>query len=201
MNHPSLIEAVLVTVVLTNLQLLGSSRLKICIHMVGLQGIVAGLLPVLLDHEANPLRAWLLVVGSVAIKGIVFPKLLLRVLRDAGVCREVEPFVGYILSLLAAVSALMFSLWMGSTLVLPQAPVGTTLMAPVGFTTILVGLLVIITRRKAISQVIGYVVVENGIYIFGVALVGGGPMLVELGVLMDAFVAVFLMGIAVYKIS
>jgi hydrogenase-4 component E len=64
-----------------------------------------------------------------------------------------------------------------------------------------VGLFLIISRKKAVSQVLGYLVMENGIYILGVSLVMEVPMLVELGVLLDAFVAVFVMCIATYHIS
>ena len=67
--------------------------------------------------------------------------------------------------------------------------------------TLLIGLFVIVSRRKAITQVLGYIVVENGIYALGVALVGDVPLLVELGVLLDVFVAVFIMSIAAYHIS
>ena len=66
---------------------------------------------------------------------------------------------------------------------------------------VLVGLFLIVSRRKAITQVLGYIVAENGIYALGVALVGGVPLLVELGVLLDVFVAVFIMSIAAYHIS
>jgi hydrogenase-4 component E len=63
------------------------------------------------------------------------------------------------------------------------------------------GLFLIIARRKALTQCIGYIVFENGIYAFGVAAAGEIPMLVELGLLLDAFVAVFVMGIAIYHIK
>jgi hydrogenase-4 component E len=72
---------------------------------------------------------------------------------------------------------------------------------PVALFTSLVGLFVIISRRKALTQVLGYLVLENGIYTFGVGLVQNTPMLVELGVLLDVFVAVFVMGIAIFHIN
>lgn len=195
------VEAVLVTIALTNLLLLGSGRLRTCIHVVAVQGIVVGLLPVLLHGAEGPVRSWVLAIASLALKGVVFPALLLRILREAGVRREVEPFVGYTLSIVAGVVALIFSLWVGSRLALPLMDGGSSLAVPAGLATLLVGLFVIVTRRKAVSQVLGYIVIENGIYTFGVALVGGVPVLVELGVLMDAFVAVFIMGIAAYHIN
>jgi hydrogenase-4 component E len=75
------------------------------------------------------------------------------------------------------------------------------LVLPAALSTILIGLLIITTRRKALNQVIGYLVLENGIYIFGVSMALEEPFVVELGVLLDVFVAVFVMGIAIFHIS
>ena len=69
------------------------------------------------------------------------------------------------------------------------------------FHAILIGLFLIISRKKAVTQVLGYLGLENGIYIFGIALVKEATILIDLGVLLDIFVAVFVMGIAIFHIS
>jgi hydrogenase-4 component E len=79
--------------------------------------------------------------------------------------------------------------------------VGSQLAVPVSVFSILIGLLLIVSRNKALTQVLGYLVLENGIYIFGVTLVRDQPWLVETGILLDVFVAVFVMGIAIFHIS
>ena len=201
MSQGSGVEAVLALLVITDLLLLGSSRLRSCIRGVAVQGVVVSLLPLLLHGGDNAARAWVLTAGGVAVKGAIFPWVLLRVLREAGVRREVEPFVGHTLSVLVGASSLVFALWVDARLRLPATLAGSPLTVPVGLATLLIGLFVIVSRRKAITQVLGYIVVENGIYAVGVALVGGVPLLVELGVLLDVFVAVFIMSIAAYHIS
>jgi hydrogenase-4 component E len=195
-------DAVLALLIITNLLLLGTSRLRSCITVAALQGIVVSLLPVLLHGGDGAVRPWILTAGSMILKGAVFPWLLLRILRETGVRREVEPFVGHTLSVAVGVGALVFSIWVGSRLALP-GPVAPdlSLMVPAGMATLLIGLFLIVSRRTAVTQVLGYIVVENGIYTVGVTLVGGVPLLVELGVLMDVFVAVFIMSIAAYHIS
>jgi hydrogenase-4 component E len=65
---------------------------------------------------------------------------------------------------------------------------------------VLIGLLVLVSRLKAITQVVGYLVLENGIFLFGLLLLEQMPVLVELGILLDLFVAVFIMGIVVHHI-
>jgi hydrogenase-4 component E len=196
------VEGVIALLVITDLLLLGSSRLRSCITIAALQGAVVSLLPVLLHGDEGWVRAWSLTAGSMLLKGGVFPWLLRRVLRESGVRREVEPFVGHTLSVMVGVAALAFAVWVDARLALPASATGhAPLLIPAGLATLLVGLFLIVSRRTAVTQVLGYLVVENGIYAVGVALVGGVPLLVELGVLMDIFVAVFIMSIAAYHIS
>ena len=193
-------DTVLVCIVLTSFVLLGSSRLGACIRVVALQGVLLGFLTLAAREDASSLRAPILALVSTGLKGVVFPWLLLRALRDADVRREVEPFVGYSLSMLIGTSFLAASLWLAGRLPLPS-PTVSPLVVPVALFTMLVGLFLIVSRRKALTQVLGYLVLENAIYAFGVGLVEGTPMVVELGVLLDLFVAVFVMGIAVFHIN
>ncbi|MFH1023305.1 MAG: NADH-quinone oxidoreductase subunit K [Planctomycetota bacterium] len=202
MTNAAAVEAILVLIIITDLLLLGSERFRTCIRIAALQGVVTGLLPVLLHGAETPVRAGLLAAAGMGLKGVVFPWLLLRILRESGARREEKPFVGYTLSVMAGVGAFLFSRWVAGHLTLPApAAAAGSLIIPAGLGTLLIGLFIIVSRRNAVSQVLGYIVIENGIYTFGVALVGEVPMLVELGVLMDAFVAVFIMGIAAHHIS
>lgn len=196
-----LIDSLMVLLVLMNLRLLGSSRLAACIRTVAIEGIALGLLPLGLawSHGLSG-QLIFLAVASVVTRGVLFPRLLLRAQREANVRREAEPFVGYPLSMLAGVLTLVLSLWLCNRMPLPQTDL-PALLVPVALSTILVGLLVIVTRRLAINQVLGYLVMENGIYVLALALVREIPVLVELGVLLDAFVAVFVMSIATHQIS
>jgi len=194
------LDAGLVTVVLLNLLVLGSSRLAACIHCVAVQGVLLGLMTFVAHEGANTLRTAVLAVASISVKGVAFPLLLFRALREAEVRREIEPYIGYNLSLLIGLAALLFSFWLSGRLPLPHAPL-SSLIVPVALFTSLVGLFVIISRKKALTQVLGYLVLENGIYAFGVGLVQNAPLVVELGVLLDVFVAVFVMGITIFHIN
>jgi hydrogenase-4 component E len=197
---PLWIDAVLVTVVLMNLLVLSSSRLAACIRCVAVQGVLLGIMTIFAHEGTETLRTIVLALASISVKGIAFPALLFRALREAEVRREIEPYVGYNLSILIGLATLTFSLWLSGRLPLPQTPV-SPLIVPVALFTSLIGLFVIVSRRKALTQVLGYLVLENGIYTFGVGLVQGTPMLVELGVLLDVFVAVFVMGITIFHIN
>lgn len=192
-------EAIIILVVLTNLGLLGTSRVQACIRAVAIQGILLGILPLVSQAGEITVRLLLLAAASTAIKGVAFPWLLTRSMRDTDQRREVEPFVGYTTSMLCAVALIGVSIYLGGRL--PMFGSISPLMAPVAIFTLMVGLMVIISRKKAMTQVVGYLAMENGIYTFGMALATEQPLLVELGILLDVFMAVFVMGIMIYHIN
>ena len=193
-------DLLLILVMLTNLTLLASSRLGASIRMVAVQGILLGLLPLLAPGHPATWRVAGLALGGIALKGVVFPWLLFRALREAEVTREVEPHVGYISSLLGGVLAVGISFWLGHRLPLATS-MAPSVLVPAAFFSILAGLFLIVSRKRAVNQVLGFLVLENGIYTFGAGTVGETSVLVEVGVLLDVFVAVFVMGITIFHIN
>ncbi|MEK6608574.1 MAG: NADH-quinone oxidoreductase subunit K [Myxococcota bacterium] len=194
------VDLALVLLVLTSLVLLGSSRIDAYIRIAAAQGALVGLLTVGLHTGDLAPRAAALAVISLVVKAGILPWLLRRAMREAHVRREVEPYVGYALSVLAGVLALGFAVWLGARLPMPR-PAASPLIVPVALFLFLVGLFLIVSRRKALTQVLGYLVLENGIFVFGAAFALEEPMIVELGVLLDALVAVFVMGITISHIN
>jgi hydrogenase-4 component E len=190
----------MIFLVLTNLTLLGLSRMGSCIRIVAIQGVALGFLPLVLNNWNMELGLVLFSIVIISLKGIAFPWMLNRTLRELAAQREIEPFIGYGISIIAGTITLVMCMWLSSRLPFPE-PLMSPLIVPVAFFTIMSGLFLIISRKKALTQVLGYLVLENGIYAFGVALVRQQPMLVELGILLDIFVAVFVMGIAMFHIN
>lgn len=193
-------DLLLILVALTNLKLLASSRLGASIRTTAVQGVMLGLLPLLAHGQATTGRVAVLALGMVVIKGVVFPWLLFRAMREAEVTRDVEPYVGYIASILIGVVALAAAFWLGGRLPLPQA-LASSLLVPVAFFSILSGLFLIVNRKRALSQVLGFLVLENGVFTFGAGVVGETSVLVEAGVLLDVLAAVFVMGITLFHIN
>ena len=194
------IDSILVLLIVTSFLLLGSSRLNTCIRIGALQGITVGLLPLAASGANLTVRVAVIAAAIIGLKGFVFPALLSRTLRESNTSREVQPFVGYVASIFVGVLSLLASFRLATRLALPVGAY-SDLVVPVAFSMMMVGLFLIVARRTAVNQVQGYLVLENGIYTFGLAIVRDIPVLVELGVLMDMFVAVFVMGIAIYRIN
>lgn len=192
------IDTLLVLVFVLDVVALGTSRVRAVVRNVAIQGVVLGALT-LLVHRSLDTRAVIVAVVTVALKGVVIPGMLLRAVRQADIRREVEPFISLGASML--LGAIGAGLALAFTRTLPLiAGEETRLIVPAALTTVFTGLLVLTTRLKAVNQVLGYLILENGIFLFGLLLLEAMPFLVEMGVLLDLVVAIFVMGIMIDKI-
>jgi hydrogenase-4 component E len=194
----SLADQLLVLCLLLNFAVIGTSRLAFSVRAVALQGVILGVLPALIHPFSWHLV--LIVVSIILAKGALIPILIMRAIRKAEIQREFEPFIGYIPSLV--LGALFTSLAFIFAARLPLAPEHEGLLfVPASIATLMCGFLVLMGRRKAISQVIGYLLMENGIFVFGLLLADAMPVMVEAGALLDLLVGVFVMGIVINHIS
>ena len=195
-----LADSVLIAAILLSVFTLATSRVGMIIRAFAVQSLLIGLLPVLL-HEGPPgVHQVIVLVGTVVVKGVLIPWFLFRAIRGVSIRRDVGVLVGYGTSLLLAAILVALSFALSAALPLPTG-VASVLLMPASLSTLLLGLLVLITRTKAVTQVVGYLLVENGIYLFGVSLVAEMPVLVETDILLDVFVGVFVMGIVIFRIS
>ncbi len=189
----SLLSVLCILVMVLNFVTLGASRVRAVVQVVALQGLLVGIMP-LLVHENPNWRALLMAAATIATKVIVIPRLLLRLLRDSDSPRSVESLVGLTRSLLIGAAGTLLVLEFSKHVPL-AANHSSGMVVPAALATVLAGFIVLTTRVRGIMQVLGYLVLENGIYIFGVLLLESMPALVEMGALLDLFVGVFIMGI------
>ena len=192
-------DLLLVSLLLVDVYMIGTSRLAACIRASALQGLLLAALPLFFHHGPPDVHLVVLVGGALLLKALVIPRLLLRTLQTTSVRREVEPMVSLHASLIASAALIGFSFWASQKLVPPTAP-PSPLALPAAFSTLLLGFLMLVSRAKAISQVVGYLMLENGIFVFGILLLEAMPFLVEAGVLLDLFVGIFIMGIVINHI-
>ncbi|OPZ20246.1 MAG: Hydrogenase-4 component E [candidate division BRC1 bacterium ADurb.BinA364] len=194
------LDIVCVLLALANLRLLGSSQLISCIRTAALQAWLMGAAALLANATDLSIRLLAIVLFGTALKAVALPWMLRRAARESAARREVEPFIGYSASLLIGVALLGACFLIGSPLH-EMDVVESNLFIPMALFTIATGLAIIVSRRKAVTQVVGYLAMENGIYVFGAAFAIREPLLVEMGVLLDVFVAVFVMGIMIHHIG
>jgi hydrogenase-4 component E len=166
---------------------------------VALQGVLLGVVPIALAGHFS-IHLAVIVTGTIAVKAIVLPRILTWAIREAEVRHERQPSIGHLPSLLLglALCAVAFAV-AGRLPALPGRAL--PLLVPVSLSTLMVGFLLLTSRRKALSQVLGYLVLENGVFLFGLTLAERLPLLVETGVLLDVFVGAFIMGLVVFQIQ
>ena len=204
--NTSLIDPLLVLALLLNFYILGMSRLRLLIVAVAMQGVILGLLYPL-AHEgllelsfAAQLRLIFLTSAIVFLKGWLIPKFLMKAVMLAGMRSMVTSLIGFVPTLILGGITTALALVFAGSLPLPDDHV-SHLLIPASLATVLSGFLILTTRREALAQVLGYIVLENGIFIFGLLLIETVPVLVELGVILDLFVGIFVMGIIINHVS
>lgn len=179
--------------------ILSLRTLPLCIRAYAVQSLVLGLAAFLL--AIHPVRAHVLGIAAVAIlvKGLAIPWFLFKIIEDVSIKRETEPFVSYPFSMLGGVGLTLLSYAVMEPLS------GSDPFAARGFalalTLMQLGLWLMVGRKKAVTQVVGLLVVENGLFVAALSVSFGMPMIVELGLIFDLLVAVVVMGLLVFRIQ
>jgi hydrogenase-4 component E len=195
----SLLSSLVAALLLVNLVALGASRIGTVVRAVALQGVLLGALA-LAAHGGLTGRLLLLAAASMVVKGWLIPVILFRALRQVAIQREVEPSLGFLSSLLLGALATVVAIVAAARLPLAETTLAP-LLVPASLATVACGFLLLTTRRKAISQVLGYLVLENGIFVFGLLLIEAMPFVVEAGLLLDLFVGIFVLSIIIHHIN
>lgn len=191
------LNTLLQVILLLNFFILGASRVRTVLYLVAAQGVVLGVAPLAVEE---PSRVALLAAVTVVVKGVLIPRLLFFAMRDITIGPEFRPRGGFVTSLLFGALGTGLAIWFSHTLPLREADLGT-LAVPTSLATIFTGFLMLVTRLRTIAQALGYLVLENGVFVFGLLLLEAVPALVEAGVLLDLFVAVLVMGIIIQHIN
>ena len=182
-------------VLLTAVLVLWRRELATVIRVFTVQGVaLAGLVTVVAVHESSA-ELGVFAVGVLALRAGLLPHLLRRALTAAGPQRrETRPLVNVAASLLAAAGLTLLALAVSAPLV-ALAPSPATAAIPVGMAVVLIGFFVLVPRRRALSQLIGFLLMDNGITTVGFLTTAGIGLVVELGVSLDILLAVLVLGV------
>ncbi|MBE0491273.1 MAG: hydrogenase [Sulfurospirillum sp.] len=194
----SLMNSFLLITVLINMYVMGSNRIISAIRAIAFQGVLLVLLA-FLSKETNNTEALLFSI-IIVIKGFVMPYLLIRVVRKVSIDQEMRPLIGYTPTLLIYGLCVIFSFYIATTLPLLSEH-KESIIVPIFFATLLGGMLLVIARQKAVTHVIGYLIMENAVFILSSMLTDSMTFLTEIGVLLDALAGVFIMGVVLNHIA
>ncbi len=188
---------------LTVLLSLRSNQLKALVKLMAFQGVLVSSVPLFLETEHSlsfGIVSFFLLL--VLIKGIVIPGLLFKAVKKIAANRELIPIIGYHASLFIGLIMIVCSVYIADKIEL-NMPEAHKLLMITAISTMGAGFLLMMARRMALTQVIGYLMMENGIYLFGSALAKQvhTQYVVEFAVLLDLLVAILIMGIVLANIN
>jgi hydrogenase-4 component E len=194
-------NALLALTLLSVLLSLASHRLVALVKIMAFQGIVVSLVPLFLGHQMT-MGSVLMLQVMILIKGFLIPGLIYVAVKKIKIRREIEPIIGYHASLFAGLIFIVVSTFIADR-IHGSLSGGQMLLLITAITTLASGLFLLMSRHKAITQVIGYLMMENGIYLFGTALAKQthSQYIVEFGVLLDLLVGIMIMGIVLNNIN
>ncbi len=197
MNQPA--DAILSLVLLSILFSFGSSRLPSLIKAVAFQGIVVSLVPLFVGHELTA-GGVIFTQVTLLIRGILIPLCIYMAIKKVRIRREVEPIVGYHASMLAGLALIVAAIAFSRKFDLPG--IGQyALLLPTAIALLVAGMFLLMARRNAIAMVLGYITMENGIYLVGATFSVRAQHIVEFGILLDVLAGVMIMAVILQNIK
>ncbi len=179
--------------------MVGQKSLFTTIRLYGAQSLLLATVAVVMAISDERPHLFLMATMTTVLKGFVIPLFLMRVVDRIGIHREIEPFLNVPASLLACLGLTVVGYRVSTGF--PEGTVGVTHhVLGVGLSTLMIGLFLMVTRKKAISQVLALLTVENAIFLVALGITSGMPMVVELGIFFDVILAVLVLGVLVRRI-
>ena len=183
----------------TMIIIVGASQISRAIYAVAFQSLFIAIAGAVLAMATGNVDLWVIAGITLTVKAIALPWLLLWAIRRMEVKREVEPVIPDLATLTLAVMFVVMSFHLSASLgSVRQAISGNAL--PVGIALTLNGVLVMATRKTALSQMVGLFASENGIFFTAMAVTKGMPLIIEIGVILDVILAALVMTIMVLRV-
>ena len=179
--------------------MLTQRRILSLINLFALQGFVLVLSTGIVAYSTNQSHLYYSSLLTLILKVLLLPWILHRLIRALNVRWDVEPLINIPATMLIGIVLVIFAF----NLATPISQIaGTVTKSTIGIATacILLAFLMMITRRKAVSQVIGFLAMENGLFLAATSATYGMPMVVELGIALDVLVATLLFGVFFFHI-
>jgi len=193
------IDGLAALMLLVSFALLAQHRMLSVLHWFAAQGILLSITAAVVAYSSGHDELYVSAVMTFALKGILLPWLLWRVIRKLHVHREVEPMMNMPLTMLIALAVTLFSFHV----ILPIEKISELLTRnsmSIATAAVLLGMLMMITRKKAITQVIGFLAVENSLFFAAIGATNGMPLVVEIGIAFDVLIAALIFGVFFFEI-
>jgi len=194
-----LLNTLAALLLLLSFAMLSQRRIVALVDMLALQGALLFIATLLLAWRTGDRNLYLSAGLTLGLKVIFLPWLLHRLIRRLGVYWDTEPLLNITGTMLVGVLVVIFSFGLAQP-ISALASTATRNSIGIAVAVILIAFLTMITRRKAMSQVVGFLSMENGLFFGAMSATYGMPMIVELGVALDVLVAMLVLGVFFFQI-
>lgn len=179
--------------------LLAQSRLVSAIHAFAWQGVLVAAVTAVVALTGDSHHLFFSAGLTLVLKALLIPWMLHRQVRRLELERHSETLQRPALSIMAAVGLVIFSSWLVLPMVAEELTFTRNIVA-ISLAVVLIGFLMMVVRQQAVAQVLGFMSIENGLFLAAVSATGGMPLIVELGVAFDVLVAMVLFGVFFFQI-
>jgi hydrogenase-4 component E len=180
--------------------MVGQKSLFTTIRLYGGQSLLLATVAIAMAVSEDRPHLFVMAALTIVLKGFAIPLFLMRVVDRIGIYREIEPFLNVPTSLMACLGLTVVGYRVSTGF--PEGTVGITHhVLGVGLSTVMIGLFLMVTRKKAITQILALLTVENAIFLVALGITSGMPLVVELGISFDVILADLVLGVLVRRIA
>ena len=193
-----MINVLLITFLITLFYVAIANRLLTYIKVLAFQGILLFVVSFIQLNEINTINLILILMETIFFKSIAMPLFLAYILKRNKITREAEPYLSNFVSLIIVTMISIITILLVNSIKDTQLD---KIFFVVALTALFTGIYFIVSRRKIITHVMGYLIVENGVFILSLAVGNEMTILVNIGIMMDIFVSVLVLGIFANRIG
>jgi len=197
--NQQLLNACAALMLLLSFAMLSQRRIVSLVNLYAVQGGVLAAATLLIAWRTGEGHLYFSAVLTLALKVAFLPWLLHRLIRRLEVYWDTEPLLNISATMLGGIVIVVFAFGLAQPI---TQLASTSIRNAIGIAiaVVLLAFLMMITRRKAMSQVIGFLSMENGLFFGAMSATYGMPMIIELGVALDVLVAVLVLGVFFFQI-
>jgi hydrogenase-4 component E len=196
----NLINGLAAFILLTAFVMVSHNRMQQLVRSFAIQSIALAAFAFAVAYYTGSDHIYIIAGLTLILKGFVIPRFLTYTIDKIHVRKEVEPLVGIPLSLLICAGLVMVAYYVAEPIIAGADAITRNTLA-ISVAVVLIGFFLMITRRKAMSEIIAILVMENGIFLGAISITYGMPLIVEIGIFFDVLVAVLIMGMFAFRIN
>jgi hydrogenase-4 component E len=193
-----MIDVLLITFIITLFYIAIANRMLTYLKVLAFQGVLLFVVVFIQLNEINPVNLALILLETIVFKSVAVPLFMAYVLKRNNITREAEPYLPNFVSLIITTLIVVVTILLANSVKDDHLE---KIFFVVALSSLFTGLYFIATRRKIITHVIGYLIIENGVFVLSLAVGNEMPMLVNLGIMLDIFASVLILGIFLNKIG